>query len=109
MAELSRAPHLAFPVAMVPDGSRLMTREELTVDDIEDCVEVLLSTMLGEREESPTYGIPEQAFRQGGADLQLLQATIERWEPRAASIIAEADFTDLVQRVSVRIGRRDVA
>jgi phage baseplate assembly protein W len=103
------APHLGFPISLTPDGRRLVIREQDSIEDIEDCVEVVLSTAVGERQEQPDYGTPDQAFRERGVDVGRLRAAVERWEPRAASVFTEEEITGMVQRVTARVGRRDIA
>lgn len=70
-------PHLSFPYEF---GSY---NEQDTIDDITACVAAILSCPQGFRQEEPTFGISDQAFRQSGANLPELRSAVARWEPRA--------------------------
>lgn len=78
-------PHIAFPFSLNASGTSLRTREQGSDDEIEDKLQVLLGTEIGSRQEVPEYGIKDQAFRQGGAQLEEIAAAIKKWEPRADS------------------------
>lgn len=100
------SPHFGFPLALTPDGRRLIAREQDSYEDIEDCVEIVLSTQIGERQETPEYGTPDQAFRENGVDLVRVRAAIDRWEPRVTTALTAEEIDGVVQRVRVNIGRR---
>lgn len=70
-------PHLSFPYEFG------VHNEQDTIDDITACVAAVLSCPQGFRNEEPTFGITDQAFRQGGASLPELRSAVSRWEPRA--------------------------
>lgn len=78
-------------------------REQDSPDEIMDCVEILLGTEVGERMEVPLYGIPDQTFRQGGADVIELLRIIGVWEPRASTEIDPGTLENRVQEILVKI------
>lgn len=94
-------PHFKFPFQFTADGSRLQVVEQDSDDEIVDCVEVLISTLQGERIELPDYGIQDQAFRQGGVDTGHILAQIRKFEERASIQLEPHQIQDLIQRVSV--------
>lgn len=74
-------PHLAVPFRLDTTGSAVVLAQD-TLDEITQCVQILLSTPLGSREITPSYGIPDPAFR--GADPNTITSAVAEWEPRAA-------------------------
>lgn len=99
----TRVPHLKLPLKVGARGA-LETLEQDTVEEVAQCVEVLLSTERGERIELPSYGIEDPAFTVT-IPLNEVQSQIEDWEPRAAVILNdEADEADeLLRRLRVRV------
>lgn len=87
-------PHLSLPFRL-QDGS-FATSEQGTADEIADCVQVLVSTVTGQRIEVPTYGIPSPVFAQEAPQVSpILLATVQKWEPRANIAISDSvDSTD---------------
>jgi len=67
-------PHLALPLRVI-DG-HLATVEQDSEADILQCVRVVLLTPRGARDELPEFGVPDQAFHQGGADIAEIDAAI---------------------------------
>jgi phage baseplate assembly protein W len=96
-------PQFSFPFRLQNDGTAPVVVEQDSDDDIVDCVEVLLRTERGSREELPDYGIPDQAFKMGGADYEVLEEAISRWEPRAHAAVEHVELVDLVERVRVNV------
>ena len=101
-------PKLSYPFRFNAAGSQAIVVEQNSQDEIIDCVEVLLSTELGERQEVPDYGVPDQTFRQGGASTEAIEEAIRTWEPRADVDIerTDTDLDDLVDRLRLGIKRR---
>lgn len=78
--------------------------EQDTLDEIAQCVEVLLSTTEGQRLEVPDYGIPDPTF---SVDLPLreIETKIADWEPRAAALLSEDEsIEELVRALKVQVG-----
>lgn len=102
-------PHFSLPFRRDPHG-RCVVNEQDDDAEIVDCVEVLLATERGSRIEVPDYGIPDQVFLQGGADLTVVSGAIDRWEPRAEHFIErKKELTDMVDQIRVNIMERDNA
>jgi phage baseplate assembly protein W len=73
-------PHLAWPLRLTADGT-FLTVEQDSLDDVRQCVAVLLNTPRGVRPLAPDVGIEDPTF--AGADPDGLQQTLEEQEPRA--------------------------
>lgn len=93
-------PHLALPLRIV--HGHLATVEQDSEADILQCVRVVLTTPQGTRDALPEFGLPDQAFRQGGAAIAEIDAAIAEWEPRADAD-ARADDSHLDDGVSAVI------
>lgn len=98
---MADTPHFKFPLRFAAGALQVVEQDD--DEEILDCVEVLLSTELGERQEVPDYGISDPAFRQGGADVQGILTQIALWEPRAKVSIDEDSLIDFVQTLSVKV------
>jgi phage baseplate assembly protein W len=94
-------PHFKYPFQFGPPGQRVQYTEQDSDDELLDCIEVLLSTVQGERIEIPEYGIADQTFRQGGVDTGHILSQIRRYEDRADVNLEAGVIEDLVQRVGV--------
>lgn len=100
-------PHFALPFRFTAGAA--VVNEQDSVDEIEDCVLAIASYPIGSRIEKPAFGIPDQTFRQGGADPAVIAAAVNQWEPRAAAL-ASVDNTSLAARLSrVTISTKETA
>ena len=100
-------PKISFPLRLRANGASAVVVEQDSIDEIMDCVEVLLSTEEGSREEAPAYGIDDLTFRMGGVDQELVMATIAKWEPRAETILEADEIEQFIQRVRLKVMVRD--
>lgn len=89
-------------------GGSLETLEQDTQDEVSQCVEVLLSTVEGQRLELPGYGIPDPTFSPV-ISVHEMDARIAEWEPRAIALLdADVDLLQvLAHKVEVQIERVD--
>lgn len=92
-------PHFAYPFRLRGNGS-VRTVEQDTIDEIAQCVEILLLTERGTRPEVPAYGIESLPFEVEFNHAAIL-AQIVRWEPRAKVLLeSSVDAEDeLVRRL----------
>lgn len=74
-------PKLAVPFRI--ERGRALVVEQDSVEEVTQCVEAILKTPIGSRMENPEFGVPDQTFREGGANLDDLALSITQWEPRA--------------------------
>lgn len=77
---MASIPHLKVPFTLLPDMTAATVQQD-TLEEITQCVFVLMATPIGSRIEVPTYGIPDLTFT--GGQLAAIDAAAARWEPRA--------------------------
>ena len=94
-------PKLSFPFQFSATGRRALVVEQNSDEEIEACLEVLLLTVQGTREEVPEYGVPDQTFRMNGVSREQVLAAIRTWEPRADVQFNSQEIDHLVHRVQV--------
>jgi phage baseplate assembly protein W len=83
-------PHFSLPFRFARGAAVVV--EQDSPAEIADCVQAILRYTPGSRLELPTFGLPDQAFLQGGADAEQVTAAIAQWEPRAdATVTVQAD------------------
>lgn len=102
---MAQVPHLRVPFVVV-NGSASVVEQD-TLDEVVQCVQVLLGTPEGTREELPSYGIPDLAFATG-LDLLGVRHALETWEPRAVSLLEEQIGHDdeLLRQLVVTVQQR---
>lgn len=94
--------HLQLPLSLAPDGS-FSTVSQDSVEDVAQCVEVLLRTEQGSRIEEPDYGILHHEFDTTSGVEDVTDAITE-WEPRASATLGiEQGDDELVRRILVRV------
>lgn len=98
-------PHLKIPLVLA--GTKLAQVEQDEIDDVAQCVATIVSTPLGWSDELPQMGLTDQAFYEGGADVQEIQGQLDEHEPRWQGLVTEApDRLDVaLSIVSVRVTR----
>lgn len=89
-------PHFTFPFHFG------QYNDQDTVDDVAACVQAVLSCPRGFRSEKPDFGISDQAFLQGGANLAELRSAVLRWESRADADIDQT-IVDAIDTVRVAV------
>ena len=83
-------PHFAIPFRFSTPHAQEV--EQDTQDEIAQCCEAVLRYPLDYRPELPEFGCPETAFQMEPLDLTTMQTQLDRWEPRAQSLVDEQDF-----------------
>lgn len=95
---MADVPHFALPFRVV-NGS-IAESEQGSVEEIEDCVESILRTIVGTRAlDAPDFGIPDETFTQltPNSSAELYVAAIERLEPRA-HVLGRARLEELAEK-----------
>jgi phage baseplate assembly protein W len=99
---MTDVPRLAWPMTL--SGTRLATIEQDSDDDINQCVRLVLLHRVGDRDDQPDMGVPDDTFAEQPLDTAAIVAAVERHEPRVAALagstidsinsaIAEIDLT----------------
>jgi hypothetical protein len=95
---MADVPQIALPIRFV--NGRMAEVEQDSPAEIEQCIQTICSYRPGDREERPDFGIDDQTFREGGVDLNKLKQEVERFEPRADTVFAEAwEYENLIERI----------
>lgn len=100
---MAEVPHFAIPFRFEfgPDGVRhAAVNEQDSVEDITACVESIIRTPIGYRQELPDFGIRDQTFTQGMINTDDILIAIAQWEPRA-EILIEEDPSKLDQFIAI--------
>lgn len=99
---MSELPHFAFPFQL--QGSSFAVLEQDTVEEVAQCVEVLIATPVGARTDQPDFGVVDLTFQQSIDHAAILDA-VAVWEPRALAEVASSpdDLDELVQRVQIMV------
>lgn len=102
--------HLDRPVRLA--GSSLATQPKDSGADIVNGVRNVLDYPYGYRLEAPEFGITDQTFRKGGADLSELEDAIRENAPRAVAAVQRLrqppeDVADAIDQLRILIGSPD--
>lgn len=103
---MSGIPHLRIPMRVISDGT-FETNGQNSLDDLAQCVQVLMLTEIGDRIEVPAYGVAPMLF--STVRPNLVEDAIHRWEPRASvavSAIIGENWDDLVTNVVENVRSR---
>ena len=97
-------PHFARPFRLGTDGAFAVVEQD-SIDDVMQCVEVLVSTEVGSREELPEYGISDPTFTTE-VNLSEISQAVDDWEDRATVDINQSVDTrdELLRNVSITVG-----
>jgi phage baseplate assembly protein W len=99
------SPHFDIPFRFSSNGGAALA-EQNTFLDIANCVEVIMRTPLGFRDDAPEFGFPDLALLDQPIVTKDLVDLVQAQEPRAILLITEQpDFFDnLIDRVTVQVG-----
>lgn len=97
-------PHFALPFRL--EGGSFAVNEQDSAEDVAACVEAVIRTRPGERDELPAFGVTDPAFQQAPIDTDLLVEQVNEWEPRAKALAEETPdlFDATVRRVRLEVG-----
>jgi hypothetical protein len=95
-------PHLAWPPRFDPrSGSALVDQSSL--EQIRENVGVVLSARRASVIDVAGMGIGDQAFREGGVDLNELLTALQQWEPRAITAMTAGEIAERAQEVGITV------
>lgn len=95
-------PHFNLPFRVSGKGFGVV--EQDSEEDIANCVETILRCPQGFRDDSPGFGLPEQAFSLQPLDIVAIRTEVTRQEPRSSVAVFERtdDLDQLIARVTVQ-------
>lgn len=104
MAHLVNTPQLKFPMQMTANGTVLLVEQDSFEDRVQNAL-ICLRYARGQRTQLPEFGLPDQAMRQGGANLNEIVSSVLQWEPDVDPKIIEAIIRDggLEQTITVEM------
>lgn len=102
---MAEVPHFALPFNLKISADVV---EQDTIEDVADCVYVMLRTPPGYRPEAPTFGIDDMAFVDQPVNLDEVRAQIVQNDPRAeVNLLQSPDrYDELILRVSIELNTR---
>ena len=105
MADLVTNPHFALPFRFGKGGCLVV--EDNSPEEIEQCAEIALRYERGQRTGMPTFGLPDQALLQGGANFsQIVSAVTEHDDRIEAEVTRDQIIQHGVDRVRVTLKAR---
>lgn len=98
-------PHFAAPFRV--ENGAVATVEQDSPEEIAQCVEAVLNTMVGSRIEAPGYGIPDETFKTQAPNpsIAVYLAAVEEAEPRAV-LLGQAQLEGMIRRIALRVEAR---
>jgi phage baseplate assembly protein W len=95
---MADVPHYTTPFRIV--NGEIAVVEQDSIEDIEQCVEAVLRTIVGTRIDAPDFGVPDESFVQQtpNPSAEVYIASIEAQEPRAR-VLGTARLEELVTKV----------
>lgn len=99
---MTNVPHFAYPFRFGV-GGHAATVDQDELDDIRNCVMILLRTEVGSRLDLPEYGVPQQFLKENGINVNGVLSAINRWEPRAQVAMSVSEIKDLIQYATVTV------
>jgi len=85
------------------------TVEQDSMSDIANCVETIMLTPIGWRDEAPTFGSPNLAFHKLPIGVNTVEQTVAEQEPRITMLISEEPdkLDQLVDRIKIELKGRE--
>ena len=75
------SPHLSHPLRLI--GTGFAAVEQDSIEEVRECVDALVRTVIGQRVERPAYGISPPELTEDGIDEAELASALAQWEDRA--------------------------
>lgn len=97
-------PEFEIPFTFDLSSGSVREIEQGTDEEIQQRVWAALSYEPGQLLADPDVGIPDQTFRLGGADLNLIQRILQKWVPDAQEVISRDPnwFQTLIDTITIR-------
>ena len=103
-------PHFQVPFKIGGINGGAFVNEQDSVDDIVDCIKVIIAFPIGSRQDAPSFGIPDLLFRPiTEQKIAQVKAAVVRWEDRAMIDVDGAPLLtdELVTKIIVKVGSSD--
>jgi hypothetical protein len=102
-----KTPVLALPLRVTGKGT-LGTVEQGSAAELAQRIAVLCRTPPGWIDGLPDFGLADQTFSRGGADVGLVEAHVERWVPDVQTIVNEdpSMLADAVDVLGIQVATR---
>ncbi len=96
-------PHFDIPFRLQVAGAAVV--EQDTYEEIANCVEVIIRTPYGFRDDTPDFGFPSLELRTQPLLTSEVREVVDQQEPRAAVLMYEMpDFYDvLIDKITVEV------
>jgi len=96
-------PHFDIPFVLYSTGAPVV--EQDTFEEVANCVETIIRTPYGFRDDAPDFGFPDLELRTQPIVSQEVQEIVDQQEPRATTFMYEIpDFYDvLIDRITVEV------
>ena len=109
MASLPFVPHFDLPFTFVGSANANVVDQD-TLEDISNCVEAIVRTVIGQRQELPDFGIPDPTLQLQPVYRPDILAQVSAWEPRAVVAFDQhPDLLDsLIADVTLRVSTKGV-
>lgn len=99
---MADTPHFDLPFRFHPN---VICVEQDTIEDVTNCVEILLRTDYGSRPEAPDIGVSDLTFNNQPINEDRLHDEIVASEPRAILLISERPdvFDEMIDRITIQV------
>lgn len=96
-------PHFDLPFRLL--GRGFATVEQDSYEDVANCVEAIIRTPYGTRDDSPEFGIDDLTFDIRPLNIEALTAQIENEEPRTTLAVREDPnlIDNLVSKIVIEV------
>lgn len=84
---MADTPEFLLPFQFLPFGGAEEI-EQGSDTEKQQSVYAILAYQPGQRTDLPNFGLPDQSFLEGGADLNQIEAIITEWDPRVRESIS---------------------
>jgi hypothetical protein len=109
MADLPLVPHFDLPFTFVGPANANVVDQD-TLEDVSNCVEAIVRTVIGQRQELPEFGIPDPTLQLQPIYRADILDQIGAWEPRAVVLLDQhPDILDsLIADVTLSVSTKGV-
>lgn len=94
-------PHFDLPFRLT--GKSFATVQQDSPEDVANCVECIVRTPLGFREDTENFGLDDLTFENQPLNLEEIKTRIQAQEPRA-TLMLEQDVLNLVNKLTIKVG-----